>query len=74
MGGGGHPRRLAALQAATFNAARQLGVDKHIGLIHEGYDADLLMVDGNPLQDIAAIERISAVIFPGRAPAIGPTF
>ena len=28
-------------------------------------DADLLMVDGNPLQDITATERISLVVFKG---------
>jgi imidazolonepropionase-like amidohydrolase len=28
-------------------------------------DADLLLVDGNPLQDIGATERISLVVFKG---------
>jgi imidazolonepropionase-like amidohydrolase len=28
-------------------------------------DADLLLVDGNPLQEIAATERISLVVFKG---------
>jgi imidazolonepropionase-like amidohydrolase len=28
-------------------------------------DADLLLVDGNPLQDISATERISLVVFQG---------
>ena len=30
-----------------------------------GLDADLLLVDGNPLQEIAATERISLVVFKG---------
>jgi imidazolonepropionase-like amidohydrolase len=30
-----------------------------------GNDADLLLVDGNPLEDITAVERISVVVFKG---------
>lgn len=54
-----------ALQAATFNAARLLRAEQRIGSIHPGNDADLLVVDGNPLQDITATERISIVVFKG---------
>src|SRR5579863_5735901 len=54
-----------ALQAATYNAARLLRADNHIGSIRVGNDADLLLVDGNPLEDITAVERISIVIFKG---------
>jgi len=53
-----------ALQAATANAARLLRDDK-IGSIRPGNDADLLIVDGNPLEDISATERISTVVFKG---------
>lgn len=54
-----------ALQAATYNAARLLRAEDRIGSIRKGNDADLLLVDGNPLEDISAIERISAVYFKG---------
>lgn len=54
-----------ALQAATANAARLLGANTRIGSIHPGNDADLLVVDGNPLEDITATERISLVVFKG---------
>jgi len=54
-----------ALQAATYNAARFLGVDDRIGSVRKGNEADLLVVEGNPLQDISALERISRVIFKG---------
>jgi imidazolonepropionase-like amidohydrolase len=54
-----------ALQAATYNAARLLGAENHIGSIRAGNDADLLVVDGNPLDDIGAVERISIVFFKG---------
>jgi imidazolonepropionase-like amidohydrolase len=53
-----------ALQAATLQAARLLGA-KRIGAIRPGWDADLLLVDGNPLEDISATERISLVVFKG---------
>jgi imidazolonepropionase-like amidohydrolase/ABC-type multidrug transport system permease subunit len=54
-----------ALQAATSNAARLLRSDKRIGIVGPGADADLLVVDGNPLEDITATERISMVVFKG---------
>ncbi len=54
-----------ALQAATCNAARLLGVGNRVGLIKAGYDANLLLVNGNPLEDIAATEQISMVVFRG---------
>jgi imidazolonepropionase-like amidohydrolase/ABC-type multidrug transport system permease subunit len=55
----------AALRAATVNAARLLGAADRIGAIEKGREASLLIVDGDPLQDISAAERISMVIFRG---------
>jgi imidazolonepropionase-like amidohydrolase/ABC-type multidrug transport system permease subunit len=54
-----------ALQAATYNAARLLHAEKRIGSIRKGLDADLLIVDGNPLEDIQMTERISLVMSKG---------
>jgi imidazolonepropionase-like amidohydrolase len=54
-----------ALQAATFAAARLLRAENRLGSIRQGNDADLLIVDGNPLEDINAIERVSIVFFKG---------
>jgi imidazolonepropionase-like amidohydrolase/ABC-type multidrug transport system permease subunit len=54
-----------ALQAATLNAARLLGAENEFGSIRPGTDANLLIVDGNPLEDITATERISMVVFKG---------
>jgi imidazolonepropionase-like amidohydrolase len=54
-----------ALQAATSGAARLLGVDGRIGLLREGQEATLLLVDGNPLAEISATERISVVFLKG---------
>jgi len=57
--------RATALQAATYNGARLLKAESQIGSIRVGHDADLLIIDGNPLEDISATERISMVIFKG---------
>jgi imidazolonepropionase-like amidohydrolase/ABC-type multidrug transport system permease subunit len=54
-----------ALQAATYNNAKLLRADNRIGLIKKGYEASLLLIDGNPLQDISATEHISLVLFKG---------
>jgi imidazolonepropionase-like amidohydrolase len=54
-----------ALQAATGNGAALVRDAEHIGGIRKGMDANLLLVDGNPLQDIGATERISLVVFKG---------
>ncbi|MGI8746525.1 MAG: amidohydrolase family protein [Bryobacteraceae bacterium] len=54
-----------ALQAATWNAARLLRIDGRTGLIQKGYEANLLLVIGNPLKDIKQTESINRVIFKG---------
>jgi imidazolonepropionase-like amidohydrolase/ABC-type multidrug transport system permease subunit len=54
-----------ALQAATSNAARLLGAANRFGAIRKGMEADLLLVDGNPLEDVKTTERISLVVFKG---------
>jgi len=54
-----------ALQAATFNAAKVLRADGRIGSIQPGRDATLILLDGDPLQEITNTERISLVMFRG---------
>ena len=54
-----------ALQAATLNAAKVLRVDSRIGTIEKGKEASLLIVDGNPLQDVHALSAVSTVFFKG---------
>ena len=61
-----------ALQAATGNAARVIGAGNRLGLVKPGYEATLLILDGNPLADPGANERISGVIYKGgRVPRAG---
>jgi imidazolonepropionase-like amidohydrolase/ABC-type multidrug transport system permease subunit len=54
-----------ALQAATGNAARLLKADSRIGTVEKGKEATLLIVDGNPLQDVRALSAVSAVFMKG---------
>jgi imidazolonepropionase-like amidohydrolase len=54
-----------ALRAATANAARYLGAEDRLGLIAKGHEANLVLVNGNPLKNISATERISLVIYKG---------
>src|SRR2546423_1793743 len=54
-----------ALQAATMNSARLLRADSRIGSVEKGKEATLLIVDGNPLQDVRALSAVSAVFMKG---------
>ena len=54
-----------ALQAATRNNARLLRADQRLGAIRKGFDANVILVDGDPLREISATERISTVLFKG---------
>jgi imidazolonepropionase-like amidohydrolase len=44
-----------ALRTATTNAAELLGKEKELGAVASGYLADLVAVDGDPLQDISVV-------------------
>jgi imidazolonepropionase-like amidohydrolase len=55
-----------ALRAATTTAAAVLRKDKELGRIASGYLADLVAVKGDPLTDIAVIERPVVVVKDGR--------
>ena len=50
-----------ALTAATRGAAAALGIDSAVGSIRPGLWADLLVVDGNPLDDPAIVGRRDAL-------------
>jgi len=51
-----------ALQRATARSAAFLGIGDSVGMIREGYVADLLLLDASPLADIRNSSRIAAVI------------
>jgi len=47
-----YKRQVEALVAATRNAATAAGLEGRAGVIDKGYLADLVVVDGNPLDDV----------------------
>jgi imidazolonepropionase-like amidohydrolase len=46
---------LEVIQAATSRAAELLQIDGHTGRIAEGLDADLLIIERNPLENVKAV-------------------
>jgi imidazolonepropionase-like amidohydrolase len=56
---------LQAIQIATLNGARFMGEDKRIGSIEVGKAADLVLIDGNPAQNIKDIENVELVFKDG---------
>jgi len=63
-----------ALRAATSNAAKLLRADDRIGTIEKGKEATLLIVDGNPLQDVRALSSVSVVLLKGERVARSTIF
>jgi imidazolonepropionase-like amidohydrolase len=53
---------LQAIQSATVNDADLLGWSDKIGTIEPGKWADLIAVDGDPLQDVTMLERVKFVM------------
>ena len=54
-----------ALRGATIDAAEYLHLENEAGVIKPGARADLVILDANPLRDIAAVRRIRTVILRG---------
>ncbi|MGB6845310.1 MAG: amidohydrolase family protein [Candidatus Acidiferrales bacterium] len=52
---------LAAIQSATLRAAELMSWEDRVGAIESGKYADLVAVDGNPLEDVRELERIKFV-------------
>jgi imidazolonepropionase-like amidohydrolase len=57
---------METIVAATGSSARLLRRDKDLGTVQAGKLADLVLLDANPLQDIANTQRINAVVVNGR--------
>ena len=57
---------LEALQTATLNPARFLGMEDRLGTIEKGKLADMVLLDANPLEDIRNTQKIAGVFASGR--------
>ena len=56
----------AGLNPATINPARLLGFASWTGSIQQGKAADLVLLDADPLKEIANTNKISAVVVKGK--------
>lgn len=57
----------AAVQTATINSAKSLGIDDKSGSIQAGKTADLVIVDGNPFEDFSILgKQVDALFMEGR--------
>jgi imidazolonepropionase-like amidohydrolase len=57
---------MAAIVALTSGSAASMGLDKEIGAIASGMTADLVVVEGDPLKDISALQRVRFVMHAGK--------
>jgi imidazolonepropionase-like amidohydrolase len=62
----GGDRPMDALLSGTSVAAESLGLKDRVGAIAPRFDADLVAVDGNPLDDITAVRRVVFVMKGGK--------
>jgi len=57
---------MEAIVSATSLSAESLGLEKQIGTIAPGMEADVIATDGNPLKDITAVRRVVFVMKSGK--------
>lgn len=53
------------IEAMTVNAARYLQIDDSLGTVEPGKIADLVLVDGNPLEDLSVLQEVVMVVKQG---------
>jgi imidazolonepropionase-like amidohydrolase len=58
---GFHP--LEVIEHATWNGARLIGMDDRLGKVREGFIADLLVVNGNPLENLKLLNPYGTDVF-----------
>jgi imidazolonepropionase-like amidohydrolase len=56
---------MEAIQAATIVPARAMGLDKELGTVEPGKRADVIIVNGNPLEKIQNVRKVEFVVTNG---------
>jgi imidazolonepropionase-like amidohydrolase len=62
----GNQKRMDAIISATSLAAKSMRLDKTIGTLAPGFEADLVGIEGDPLTDITAVTRVAFVMKGGK--------
>jgi imidazolonepropionase-like amidohydrolase len=57
---------MEAIKTATSRAAECLGISNRTGSIRRGYEADLVVIEGDPLRNIEALKKVMLVINDGQ--------
>ena len=57
---------MEAIKAATRVAAELAGIEDRTGSIQEGLEADLIVVDRNPLENILSLQDVLMVVNNGK--------
>ena len=57
---------LEVLKTATINPAKHFAMDHQLGSIKQGKLADLIVIDGNPLEDIRVTDRVTYTMVNGK--------
>jgi hypothetical protein len=55
-----------ALRTATVNPARFFSAESRFGTVREGLEADLILIEGNPLSDVRALRQLAGVMVRGQ--------
>jgi imidazolonepropionase-like amidohydrolase len=56
---------LAAIRSATVEAAKAVGLERQVGVLRPGALADVIAVQGNPIVDLSALQRVTFVMKDG---------
>lgn len=57
---------LEILQTTTFNGAQFLGREATMGTVEAGKNADLVLLDANPVSNVANLDKVAAVFLKGK--------
>ena len=68
----GGDKPMEAILSGTSVAAESLGLGGRIGTVAPGFEADLVAVEGSPMDDLTAFRRVAFVMKGGRVVRFDP--